>query len=346
MFSMALVGAYIFSAVYISGATAAPPVPVGAVDSTKGKVWGETTWRTKYDKNKGDIISKDEVIATGYKSSATITFKDHTILKLGANAKMAIDEMVYNPLSNENDSVVFQLTEGAFYFVSGKVAKKNVSLITPTVVIGIRGTELLINVKPNGATSVGVTKGRAFVHSRENNSSTEISLGSTAHTDAKGNVSDAREGLDLTGDKDVDNNVEGVSDWHGPDDVKKDDSIAEFADDKHDAYPAGNEGDSPDGEFSDGQYIGENNGKITNDGNESDRSLGEGDQGDGASSDEGSSDGVGDGGDGSDGGGDGGGGDGSDGGGDGGDGEGGGSGAGDGGASNSGSGHSGGDSKD
>jgi len=208
-----------------------PHTQVGLIESTKGQVWGSAPWRdkdAKANKQKGDTVVQDEVIATGYNAKTTITFIDKTILKLGENAKITIDEMVYDPANNENDKVVLRLGQGAFYFVSGKVAKQKVTLITPTATIGIRGTELLISVKANGATTVAVTSGRAFMQSRNNRGSNEISTGRTGHSDKDGNVSDARDGVDLTGDEDVDRNVEGMSDWQ--DEKEKEKDIAEFSD--------------------------------------------------------------------------------------------------------------------
>jgi len=325
IFSIVLIGTYVTSTIPVPQAHAATSTTVGQVESKQGKVWGEAKWSSNYAKVKGDLVAQDEVIATGYKSSTTIKFIDSTIMKLGANAKITIDEMVYDPGNDENDKVVFRLGAGAFYFVSGKVAKQKVTLITPTATIGIRGTELVINVKDNGETSVGVTKGRAYMRSRQNNSSSEIGLGNTAHSDDQGNVGEARKGVDLTGDDDVDSNIEGVSDWQGEDD-KKDDNIGEFSDDGHDDHGKtddgegdregkdndghdneghDNEGDGKDdGESSDGENDGEDSSdnESENDGEGSD---GDGD-GDGGDSDGGDSDGGGDGDGGdSDGGGDG-----------------------------------------
>jgi len=233
VFPVALIAMYVWASVHMSSATAAPQLSVGTVNTVQGKGWSVSVGGEKFAKLEGDVVAMNEVVATGYKSGMTMSFIDSTTMKLGADAEITIDEMVYDPENGEHDSVVMTLKSGAFYFVSGKVAKQKVTLITPTTTIGIRGTELLISVDKDGSTSVGVAKGRAFVRSRHNRSGTDIKKGDTARTDAKGNVSDSHKGLDLTGDEDVDRNVEGVNDWLGDDDDKKISDITDFSSDDH-----------------------------------------------------------------------------------------------------------------
>ncbi|PHS79719.1 MAG: hypothetical protein COB59_00045 [Rhodospirillaceae bacterium] len=295
---LSLISALVLSTFYGVEATI-PHTQVGLIDSAKGQVWGSAPWRdkdAKAHKQKGDTVVQDEVIATGFNARTTITFIDKTILKMGENARITIDEMVYDPANNEMDKVVLRLGQGAFYFVSGKVAKQKVTLITPTATIGIRGTELLISVKPNGATTVAVTSGRAFMRSRNNRSSNEISTGKTGRSDENGNVSDAHDGVDLTGDDDVDLNVDGVSDWQ--DDKEKEKDIAEFSDEGDEEGDGkegeGEEGDKDDGEDGDddGEGEGEDGDKENDDEGDHD---GEGDSDDEGDSDsEGDSDGGGD----------------------------------------------------
>lgn len=266
---------------------------VGLIDSTNGQVWGNAPWRDnspKADKRKGDTVVQDEVISTGFNAQTTITFIDKTILKLGENASITIDEMVYDPKNNENDKVILRLGQGAFYFVSGKVAKQKVTLITPTATIGIRGTELLISVKDNGATTVAVTSGRAFMHSRNNRTSNEIGTGKTGHSDGDGNVSEARDGVDLTGDDDVDRNVEGLSDWQDENEKEKD--HPEFSDEDGDKEGDDDEGDDGDHEGKGDEDEGDEDEGDSEEGEDGDKE-GDSDE-DGDSDDEGDSDDDGD----------------------------------------------------
>ena len=237
-----LIGGYIWSSV---GATAAiPSGPVGSVQLVEGQGYGKTNWGSKYDKLVGDLVAMDEVVGTGKKSNMRLTFLDGTIMNLGEDAEITVDEMVYDPTDDSKDTVVLRLGVGAFYFVSGNVAKEKVKIITPTATIGIRGTELVIDVKEDGTTSVGVSKGHAYMTSRaRSGGKTEIEVGNTARTDADGTVSDTFPGIDLTGDEEVDRNIPGVSEWLD-EDKKEDDEdqqSAEFGEKKSDDGEDGQE---------------------------------------------------------------------------------------------------------
>jgi len=254
-FAVLLSAAYVWVSVPTSSATAETPIHVATIETMHGKGWGQTGVGTKYKKVQGDQVIKDEVISTGYKSAMTMRFIDNTTMKLGHDAQIQIDDMVYDPANSEKDTVVIRLGVGAFYFVSGKVAKEKVFLITATTTIGIRGTALLIDVQADGTTTVGVAKGRAFMHSRRNNSRTEIALGSTGSSDARGNVSESHKGLDLTGDEDINRNIGGFSDWLDEKAPKKSQDFNNFSTEAPEGgglqSGANNDGaDQPDGELS------------------------------------------------------------------------------------------------
>lgn len=194
-------------------ATASAPTTVGAVESVRGQGWGLSAWGDKYDKLSGDLISQDEIVATGLHSAMTMRFVDNTVMTLGASAEITVDQMVYDPDDGSKDGVTLTLGKGTFYFVSGLVAKEKVTIRTPTSTIGIRGTELVIKVEADGATSVGVAKGHAFMRSNRDGRSVEVEVGNTARSDKEGKVTDSFPGLDLTGEENVDRKIPGVAEW-------------------------------------------------------------------------------------------------------------------------------------
>lgn len=288
------------------GAIAATQANVGAIDEAKGRTWGISQGGVKYDKLGGDMVAMDEVVATGVNSAMTLSFLDKTVMTLGENAEMTIDEMVYNPADTSNDTVVIKLGKGSFYFVSGLVAKEKVRLVTPTASIGIRGTELVINVGEDGSTSVGVAKGRAFMVSNRNGRETDIDVGNTAKIDARGVVSDPFPGIDLTGEKEVDQHIPGVSEWLDAEEKDDDKNVTEFsyyADDDgsrgdgHDGDDVDGEGDGRDFAWDDGEPEDDvGHGRLENDRDEvsygeRDGREGHGGDGDGEDSDGGDSDG-------------------------------------------------------
>ncbi|WP_126465058.1 Ig-like domain-containing protein [Candidatus Terasakiella magnetica] len=92
----------------------------------------------------GDAIFQGDVIVTLDASSVGIIFADDSSLSLGEDGRMIMDEMVYDP-AGETGSSVISLTQGAFTFISGAIAKTQpdaVSINTPLATIGIRGTAL------------------------------------------------------------------------------------------------------------------------------------------------------------------------------------------------------------
>lgn len=302
-----LIVAYIWSSI---AATAATQTAVGEIADVQGRGWGISEWGRKYDKLGGDLVSMDEVVATGTNSAMTMHFIDKTTMTLGENAELTIDEMVYNPENDENDTVTIRLGKGSFYFVSGLVAKEKVTIITPTASIGIRGTELVIDVAEDGSTSVGVAKGHAFLRSKKKGGrSVEVEVGNTARINNKGKISDPFPGIDLTGEEDVDRKIPGVAEWLDEDDKEKDeDDLTEFAnhtldhdDDEADEDVAKNDDDDEDDEGDDDEIASKEN--DDDDDDESDESGDDGDDGDEGSDDDGD-DGSDDGGEGSDDGGD------------------------------------------
>jgi len=94
----------------------------------------------------GDPIDLMDEVHTGPDGSLGITFDDETLLSLGPDSVMVIDDMVYAPASGDARFSA-SLLGGSLSYVSGGIAKlrpENVTLSTPTATIGIRGTALAI----------------------------------------------------------------------------------------------------------------------------------------------------------------------------------------------------------
>lgn len=319
-FPLILVGAYVWSAI---SATAATPIHVGEITAVKGSGWGLSVGNVKYDKFDGDTLVMDEVIATGVSSAMTMQFVDKTVMTLGPDAEITIDEMVYNPDDDDKDIVSITLGKGTFYFVSGLVAKEKVTIVTPTATIGIRGTELVIKVKEDGTTSVGVAKGHAFIRSRRGGRSSEVRVGYTGLVSKLGKVSKPFPGIDLTGDDDVDRKIPGVAEWldkdekdeeddedetesssdekddedeksSDDDDEKKTDDDAKDDDesdsDESDDSDEADDSDADESSDDDGDNDGDNDNDSDNDGDNDNDSGGDDDDGDNDSHDSGAKD--------------------------------------------------------
>jgi len=74
-----------------------------------------------------------------------VTFVDQTILSLGAESALTVDELVYDP-AGQNSSALFDLAGSLMGLVSGDIVKTgNMTVTTPVSTIGIRGTTVLID---------------------------------------------------------------------------------------------------------------------------------------------------------------------------------------------------------
>ena len=96
--------------------------------------------------NVGDNVHKGDVVQSGSDSSLGITFIDGTVFGLSSNARMVLNEMIYNPAGSNNASLL-TLVQGTISFVAGATAKNgDMKVETPTATMGIRGTAVLVEI--------------------------------------------------------------------------------------------------------------------------------------------------------------------------------------------------------
>ena len=98
----------------------------------------------------GDLVYQGDAVATGADGKVGINFTDGTSFNLSSNARMVLNEFVYDPASTSN-STLFNLTKGTFTFVAGKVAKTgDMKIDTPVATMGIRGTTPRVEISDDG----------------------------------------------------------------------------------------------------------------------------------------------------------------------------------------------------
>jgi len=106
-----------------------------------------TTQRTKI----GDPVYLGDIVQTGTDGRMGISFNDGTAFELSSNARMTLNNFVYDPDGKAN-STFFSLAKGTFTFVAGKVAKDhNMTIDTPVATVGIRGTTPRIQISDDGS---------------------------------------------------------------------------------------------------------------------------------------------------------------------------------------------------
>jgi len=98
----------------------------------------------------GDPVYKGDVVQTGADGKVGITFNDGTAFNLSSNARMVLNEFVYDP-NGKSNSTLFSLTKGTFTFIAGKVAKTgDMKIDTPVATMGIRGTTPHVEISDDG----------------------------------------------------------------------------------------------------------------------------------------------------------------------------------------------------
>jgi hypothetical protein len=120
-------------------------VDAGTVKTVKGTVTIERGTQTLPAAAGVKVIAKDRVV-TGAQSSVGITLRDNTMLSAGPNSSLSLDKFAFNPTTYAGE-IDASLKRGTLAVISGKVAKTSSDSVvfrTPTVTLGVRGTEFVI----------------------------------------------------------------------------------------------------------------------------------------------------------------------------------------------------------
>jgi hypothetical protein len=143
-------------------APSALPIPIGRVETLAGDVRIEHVAAVIVQASnragggpdlakKGDPVFQGDIVQTGADGAVGIAFTDGTAFNLSSNARMTLDQYVYDPNGKAN-STFFNLTKGTFTFVAGKVAKTgDMKIDTPVATMGIRGTAPHVEVAVDGS---------------------------------------------------------------------------------------------------------------------------------------------------------------------------------------------------
>lgn len=96
--------------------------------------------------NNGDNVHQGDIVQSGSNSSVGITFVDGSVFGLASNARMVLNEMVYDP-NGSNNSSFLSLVQGTISFVAGATAKHgDMKVDTPVATMGIRGTAVVVEI--------------------------------------------------------------------------------------------------------------------------------------------------------------------------------------------------------
>jgi hypothetical protein len=115
-------------------------------------VHGEATVSTSRQMQKavpGTPFYLGSVLKTGKEGSMGVTFRDNTVMSLGADTEVTVDDYLYKPAKGDL-KLVASMIRGTLHYLSGVIARlkpEAVALKTPTGIIGVRGTRFLVKVE-------------------------------------------------------------------------------------------------------------------------------------------------------------------------------------------------------
>lgn len=122
-------------------------LPIGKTKTSKGIVSVIRNGR-QMPVSIGYRIFQNDIIRTDAASSVGIIFEDNTILSLGPDSEIVIDQYVFAP-EKGMFSMIARMVKGTASYLSGIIghqSPESVKFLTPEATIGIRGTHFLVKV--------------------------------------------------------------------------------------------------------------------------------------------------------------------------------------------------------
>ena len=128
----------------VQSGTAAGSEAIGEVTELTGTARVTRTNGAEEQLSLGDSVFLGDVVATGPESSLGIKFVDDTLFSLGAEARLVLNTLIFDPGGDANTLAV-SIVSGAFALISGQIAGSDgpgITVETPVATIGVRGTAL------------------------------------------------------------------------------------------------------------------------------------------------------------------------------------------------------------
>jgi len=135
------------AAALLACATAVPGAEIGQVKTASGDVMIERAGASMPAKA-GARLEAADIVRTGANGAAGITMSDSSLLSVGPNSVLALDTFSFDATTHQGrfDAT---LSKGSLAVVSGKIAKQSpesMKVRTPASVLGVRGTEFVVQV--------------------------------------------------------------------------------------------------------------------------------------------------------------------------------------------------------
>ncbi|MBN1905159.1 MAG: FecR domain-containing protein [Deltaproteobacteria bacterium] len=121
---------------------------IGKIKTLKGTISAIRDSR-EIQLNIGDSVYQNDDLRTGVNSAAGIIFEDDTILSLGPQTELVVDEYLFTP-EKGGLSMFIRMLRGTASYISGIIghqSPESVKFQMPDAIIAIRGTHFLVRVK-------------------------------------------------------------------------------------------------------------------------------------------------------------------------------------------------------
>ena len=96
----------------------------------------------------GTAVLAQDKLRTGSDGAVGVTLRDSTLLSAGPNSVIAIEKFIFGSTTHDGKMSI-GVRKGTLSVATGRIAKKTpeaVDFRTPTSVLGVRGTEFVIEV--------------------------------------------------------------------------------------------------------------------------------------------------------------------------------------------------------
>jgi hypothetical protein len=125
------------------------PAPAGRVKLVSGTAFVLHEGR-RVPAAVGAVIFEQDSLTTEADGRVGLTLRDQTRLSVGPGSTIEISRFLYAPAESQF-AFALKVVRGVVAYVSGRIAKLSpdaVRLETPSAIVGVRGTELVIRVGP------------------------------------------------------------------------------------------------------------------------------------------------------------------------------------------------------
>ena len=138
-------GYFMALATVLTPLTAKADEPIGQVKTESGTVTLERHGTTE-PVAIGDHVYQSDTIVTAAGGTVGITFADNSMMSLGPDSRLALDEFKFDTTTHEGE-FDSSLQKGTLAVKSGQIVHQTpeaMHIRTPAAVLGVRGTEFVV----------------------------------------------------------------------------------------------------------------------------------------------------------------------------------------------------------